>query len=49
MIKVVATDMKYFASSKFSTSLIYNKFWLDMASRLQIITLTLLKEVGYFF
>ena len=49
-VKAAAADMRYFARSKFSKSLVHKKnFWLDMTSSLQVRILILSREVGYLF
>ena len=47
LIIVAATDMRYFAGSKFSKRLVNKKkFWLDMTSNLQVRIFILLSESG---
>ena len=49
-MKAAVTDMRYFARSKVSRSLVHKKkFWLDMTSSLQVRIRILPREVGYLF
>ena len=48
--KATVTDMRYFARSTFSRSLVHKKkFWCDMTNSLQVRVLILSKKGGYFF
>ena len=49
-LEAAGTDMRHFARSKLSRSLVPKKTnWRDMINSLQVRTLILSKEVGYFF
>ena len=50
IFKGAATDMRYFARSKFFRSYVHKKnFWLDVTSSFQVRIRILSREVGYLF